>query len=74
MGLIKQSTAFGMGGWWLGGRHMVSNKKFMEEVEAQVPKDAKVIVCCQKGLRSLMACEQMVRLGFTEVAWLSGGF
>ena len=25
VGLLKQATAFGMGGWWLGGRHMIQN-------------------------------------------------
>ncbi len=49
--LIKHSTAIGMGGWWLGGVHMKPNQSFMAEVQDKVPKDAKVIVACQKGLR-----------------------
>lgn len=28
---------------------------------SKVPADAKVIVACQKGLRSLAACEQLSR-------------
>ena len=49
--LLKQMSAFGMGGWWLGGTHMVPNEKFIADVQAKVPKDAKVIIACQKGLR-----------------------
>lgn len=49
--LMKQMSAFGMGGWWLGGTHMQANESFMAEVQNAVPKDAKVVVGCQKGLR-----------------------
>lgn len=33
-----------------------------------------MIVACQKGLRSLAACEQLSRAGFTDIAWVNGGF
>lgn len=49
--LLKQASNFGLGGWWLGGSHMIPNGNFLNEVQAKVPKDAKVIVACQKGLR-----------------------
>lgn len=50
--LIKQATALGMGGWWLGGGHMKPNPQFLNQVQQEVPKQgAKVIVACQKGLR-----------------------
>jgi len=40
-----------------------------------VPKNgSKVIVACQKGLRSLAACEQLSRAGYGEIAWINGGF
>jgi hypothetical protein len=32
------------------------------------------VVACQKGLRSLAACEALVGAGYKRVAWLSGGF
>lgn len=73
-GLLKQATAFGMGGWWLGGGHNIPNPNFLAEVQAKVPKDAKVIVGCQKGLRSLAACEQLSLAGYTQLAWVNGGF
>jgi len=72
--LIKNATAFGMGGWWLGGSHMKPNGSFLADVQSQIPKDAKVIVACQKGLRSLAACEQLSRAGYDELAWINGGF
>lgn len=49
--LLKQASNFGLGGWWLGGSHMIPNGSFLSEVQAKIPKDAKVIVACQKGLR-----------------------
>ena len=50
--LIKQATALGMGGWWLGGGHMKPNKQFLQQVQQQIPTNgSKVIVSCQKGLR-----------------------
>lgn len=73
-GLLKQMSAFGMGGWWLGGQHMKPNEKFMPEVLNKMPTDTKVVVTCQKGLRSLAACEQLSRAGFENIAWLNGGF
>jgi len=47
--LLKQASNFGMGGWWLGGTHMKPNPQFLAEVQAQVPKDAQLVVACQKG-------------------------
>lgn len=59
--LIKQSTALGMGGWWLGGGHMKPNPQFLQQVQEQVPKNgSRVIVACQKGLRSVCLCLQLV--------------
>lgn len=72
--LLKQMSAFGMGGWWLGGTHMEPNKEFLNDVQKRIPKDAKVIVACQKGLRSLAACEQLSRAGYQSLAWVNGGF
>ncbi len=31
---IKAASAFGLGGWWLGGTHMVPNSDFMKQVGA----------------------------------------
>lgn len=71
--LLKKSSAFGMGGWWLGGTHMKANDSFLRDVSRKVPKDGKVIVACQKGLRSLAAAEQLSRAGYGTLAWINGG-
>jgi len=73
-GLLKQVSAFGMGGWWLGGKHMKPNETFLADVQQQLNKDQPVIVCCQKGLRSLSACEQLAKAGYEQIGWLTGGF
>ena len=49
--VLKKASNLGLGGWWLGGTHMKPNAGFIGAVQQQVPKDAKVIVTCQKGLR-----------------------
>ena len=40
--LMKKSSAFGMGGWWLGGSHMKPNDNFLRDLGKKVPKDANV--------------------------------
>lgn len=72
--LLKKSATFGTGGWWLGGSHMIPNQTFLQEVRAKIPVDAKVVVGCQKGLRSLAACETLSRAGYGTLAWVNGGF
>ena len=42
-------------------------------VRKGIPTDASVIVACQKGLRSLSACEQLAKNGYSKVAWVTGG-
>ncbi|KAK9836157.1 hypothetical protein WJX81_005629 [Elliptochloris bilobata] len=71
--LLKKASNLGLGGWWLGGTHMKPNAGFIGAVQAQVPKDAKLIVTCQKGLRSLAAAEQLSRAGYGTLAWINGG-
>ena len=70
---MKHASWFGMGGWWLGGVHMKPNPDFMRAVRSSVPDDAKIVVACQKGLRSLAAAEQLARAGYGELAWINGG-
>jgi hypothetical protein len=43
-------------------------------VQSKVAKDTPIIVACQKGLRSLAACEQLAKAGYTQIAWINGGF
>ncbi|KAJ7550625.1 hypothetical protein O6H91_07G110100 [Diphasiastrum complanatum] len=62
-----------MGGWWSGLSLMKYNERFMPDVVAKVPKNANIIVACQKGLRSLAACELLYKAGYRNLFWLNGG-
>ena len=74
-GRLKQLTAAATIGLWSGDAHTKMNPAFMSEVLAKLPdKSTPLCVACQKGRRSLMACEQLVRAGYTQVSWLLGGF
>ena len=56
-----------------GGR-MQFNPRFVELVEANFGKDAKVITGCQMGGRSLKAAELLLAAGFSNVVDMRGGF
>lgn len=55
-------------------RQPAPNADFLRVVEANIPKDAKVIVGCQAGGRSQRAAEIMAQAGYTNVANMQGGF
>lgn len=74
-GIMSQKmTTFLMGGWWSGASVNKRNERFMADVVANIPKCANIIVCCQKGLRSLAACEHLYKAGYRNIFWLNGGF
>lgn len=50
------------------------NPDFLTVVEANVPKDATIIVGCQAGGRSQRAADMLAQAGYTEVANMMGGF
>ena len=60
-GALRQAVAYGSGGFWRGARLLKANASFLAEARAAVPTTTPVLVACQKGLRSLSACEQLVR-------------
>lgn len=53
---------------------MSPNQDFAAVVEANLPKDAKIIVGCKSGGRSAQACAIMSQMGYTNVANMRGGF
>ncbi|XP_044486140.1 rhodanese-like domain-containing protein 11, chloroplastic isoform X2 [Mangifera indica] len=71
--LSKKITTFAMGGWWSGAPTLSYNKQFLSKVEEKLPKDTDVIVACQKGLRSLAACELLYDAGYRNLFWVQGG-
>ena len=39
----------------------------------ELPKDKPIVCVCRSGNRSMVACEQLAQLGFTDLYNLSGG-
>ncbi|GJP82234.1 hypothetical protein CLOP_g12470 [Closterium sp. NIES-67] len=72
--LSQKFMTFMMGGWWSGASVNKRNERFMADVVANIPKSANIIVACQKGLRSLAACEHLYKAGYRNIYWLTGGF
>lgn len=56
----------------MGRMHL--NPQFVQIVEANFGKGAKMIVGCQVGGRSLKAAEMLLNAGFTSVLEMRGGF
>jgi rhodanese-related sulfurtransferase len=55
-------------------RQMTPNPDFVRIVEANFPKDKKIIVGCQVGMRSQFAGDLLAQNGFQDVANMQGGF
>jgi len=53
---------------------MEMNESFLPTVERVVSRDAQLIVGCQSGGRSQMACERLVQAGYQNPRNLEGGF
>jgi len=53
---------------------MAPNPQFVEIVERNFPKDAKIICGCQRGQRSLKATQLLLAAGFTSVVDMQGGY
>jgi rhodanese-related sulfurtransferase len=53
---------------------MSPNPDFLTVVEANLPKDAKLVVGCKAGGRSARACEVMSQSGYSNVTNIRGGF
>ncbi|RYR67598.1 hypothetical protein Ahy_A03g013993 [Arachis hypogaea] len=64
---------FVMGGWWSGLPTLSYDSQFLAKVEEKFPKDTELIVACQKGLRSLAACELLYNAGYQNLFWVQGG-
>ncbi|MEI2638384.1 MAG: rhodanese-like domain-containing protein [Microthrixaceae bacterium] len=57
-----------------GPAGMVPNPDFMRVMSALFPKDAKLVLDCRSGARSLRAAEMLVSAGFTGIADQRAGF
>ncbi|XP_014501880.1 rhodanese-like domain-containing protein 11, chloroplastic [Vigna radiata var. radiata] len=70
----RKVTNFVMGGWWSGMPTLSYDSQFLAKVAEKFPKDSELIVACQKGLRSLAACELLYNAGYKNLFWVQGGF
>merc|ERR1719321_973333 len=73
-GLYQESLAWGLGGWWMGGRPMKENKDFVQEVQKKIGKQAPgIIAVCQSGLRSKQALKELHFAGYPNLKMVKGG-
>jgi rhodanese-related sulfurtransferase len=56
------------------GAGMSPNPEFTSVVEANLPKDAKLLVGCKTGVRSARACDALSQLGYNALTNVRGGF
>lgn len=75
-GLYQEAAAWGLGGWWMGGRPMKENKDFASQVMEKVSKDTPgIIAACQSGLRARQAVKELYLAGFKgKLAVMDGGY
>jgi rhodanese-related sulfurtransferase len=53
---------------------MVPNPEFLSVMEATFPRDAKLVLGCRSGARSLRAATQLAEAGYTDVIDQRAGF
>jgi rhodanese-related sulfurtransferase len=51
----------------------VPRSHFESRVEAQIPRDANVVLYCSSGNRSVFAADTLQAMGYSTVASMSGG-
>lgn len=56
------------------GVGMSPNPDFVAVVEANIPKDAKLLIGCKTGGRSAQACSIMSQMGYSNTANVKGGY
>ena len=56
------------------GMGMMPNEDFIEVVQANLPKNKKILIGCKTGSRSARAVEVLTQLGYADVANIRGGF
>jgi rhodanese-related sulfurtransferase len=58
----------------MAGGRMAPNPAFRSVVEGNFPKDAKIVVGCKMGGRSMQAATLLEAAGYTNVVDMRGGF
>eukprot|EP00471_Norrisiella_sphaerica_P005592 CAMPEP_0184489348 /NCGR_PEP_ID=MMETSP0113_2-20130426/15130_1 /TAXON_ID=91329 /ORGANISM="Norrisiella sphaerica, Strain BC52" /LENGTH=125 /DNA_ID=CAMNT_0026872707 /DNA_START=174 /DNA_END=551 /DNA_ORIENTATION=+ len=61
--------------WAQGQTFTVKNSGFLDEVKKAFPElDAKILVGCKGGVRSILAMKELENAGYTSLAWIGGGY
>jgi rhodanese-related sulfurtransferase len=55
------------------GALAISRGNLETKIEAQIPREAHVIIYCASGNRSAFAAETMAQMGYSNVASMAGG-
>lgn len=55
------------------GAVAISRGNLESKIEAQIPRDAHVVIYCASGNRSVFATETMHQMGYANVASMAGG-
>ena len=56
----------------LAGSKLIPLKELADRAN-EIPRDREVVLYCQNGVRSLLACRMLRKLGFTQVKNMAGG-
>lgn len=51
----------------------IAQDALLEDAATHVPRNARIVLICQRGSRSLMVAESMLKQGFMDVASVEGG-
>ena len=57
-----------------GALGMAPNPEFLAALKASFPPDAKFLLACQSGNRSMKAAELLLQQGYTDLVEQQGGF
>lgn len=71
--IIDARTEEEFAGGHIEGAVLMPEYEIAEKAEAQIPqKDTLILVYCRSGRRSKIACEELVKLGYTNVKEFGG--
>lgn len=58
----------------LPGAIVIPRGTMETRIEAVIPRDAAVVIYCASDNRSALAADTLTQMGYTQVAWMKGGF
>lgn len=69
---IREQNEWAMG--HAAPAHYIGRGVLESQIEAKVPRDARVVLMCASGNRSALSAVTLKEMGYTNVASLAGGF